>query len=65
MGYLHDDVILPLLPEWFSVLLFKFVVQIRPTVVWNLTGMAKFKYEKKNYMDSGSIGNYAIVQMAY
>ena len=32
-----------------------FVVQIRPTVVWNLTGIAKFKYEKKNYMDSGSI----------
>ena len=31
------------------------VVQIRPTVVWNLTGIARFIYEKKNYMDSGSI----------
>ena len=33
-----------------------FVVQIRlPTVVWKLTGIAKFTYEKKNCMDSGSI----------
>ena len=45
IGHLHDDIILLLRPESFRVLL--------SCANLNLTGITKFKYERKNEQDSG------------
>ena len=45
IGHLHDDIILLLRPESFRVLL--------SCANLNLTGIAKFKCERKNEQDSG------------
>ena len=46
IGHLHNDVILLLRPESFRV------VQIKAVVFLNLSGITKFKYERKNEKDS-------------
>ena len=48
IGHLHDDVILLLLPESFRVLL-----SYANYSFCYLTGISKFKYERKNEMNSG------------
>ena len=50
IGHLHDDIILLLRPESFRVLLSS---ANQSFCYLNLTGMTKFKYERKNEMNSG------------
>lgn len=51
---LHDDVILLLQPKCFNVSL---SWQIMAFAILNLTGIANFKYERKNEMDGGCGGS--------
>ena len=51
--HLHDDVILLLRPESFRVLLSCANLGFRH---WNLAGITKFEYERKNEKDSGRSG---------
>ena len=54
MGHLlHGDVILLPQPKCFSVSL---SWQIRAFAILNLTGIANFKYERKNEMNGGGGG---------
>ena len=50
IGHLHDDVILLLRPESFRGLLSCANLGFRH---WNLAGITKFEYERKNEKDSG------------
>ena len=62
IGYIHDDVILLLLPESFRVLL---SFANYGFCYLNLTGISKFKYERKKERISGpSSQKYVIVQLS-
>ena len=50
IGHLHEDVILLLRPESFRGLLSCANLGFRH---WNLAGITKFEYERKNEKDSG------------
>ena len=50
IGHLHDDIILPLRPESFRILL---SCANQGFCYSNLTGITKFKYERKNGEDYG------------